>query len=114
MTTYTADLIKLRKTGSHNRRYFFTVKVVNQAHLVGIEHVDILVDESPPETGVVLEGSVDSSDIDYTSNDDVTIHWHEFIDHESGIKLYRVALGRECMYNLSEIKTGLYNGYMVQ
>jgi hypothetical protein len=55
-----------------------------------------------------------SSDIDYTSNDDVTIHWHEFIDHESGIKLYRVALGRECMYNLSEIKTGLYNGYMVQ
>ena len=107
-------MIKLRNTGSHNRRYFFTVKVVNQAHLVGIEHVDILVDDSPPETGVVLEGSVGSSDIDYTSNDDATIHWHGFIDHESGIKLYRVALGRECMYNLSEIKTGLYNGYMVQ
>jgi hypothetical protein len=54
-TTYVADLTKLKTdnkhTGNHNRRYFFTIKVINTAQLVAIEHIDILVDESPPETG---------------------------------------------------------------
>lgn len=43
--------------GDHNRNYFFTIKVTNLANLSNIEHVDILVDDSPPETGVVYEGN---------------------------------------------------------
>jgi hypothetical protein len=42
-------LTKLRTTdkhkGIHNRRYFFTIKVINAAYLVAIEHIDVLVDE---------------------------------------------------------------------
>jgi hypothetical protein len=54
--------------GTHNKRYFFTIKVINTAYLVAIEHIDILVDESPPEVGIVLEGPMGSPDIDYTRN----------------------------------------------
>ena len=47
---------KLKHICNHNRTYFFTIKVTNKAKLVNIEHMDVLVDDSPPETGVVLEG----------------------------------------------------------
>ena len=42
--------------GDHNREYFFTLNVTNHAMLSYIKHLDILVDDSPPEKGVVLEG----------------------------------------------------------
>ena len=103
-----------KHTGNHNRRYFFTIKVINAAYLVAIEHIDILVDESPPEVGIVLEGPMGSPDIDYTSSDDITVHWHNFIDHESGIKFYRIALGRECFYDLKNITPGQYKDSIVQ
>ena len=73
-----------------------------------------MVDESPPEVGIVLEGPMGSPDIDYTSSDDITVHWHNFIDHESGIKFYRIALGRECFYDLKNITPGQYNDSIVQ
>ena len=47
---------KLKHIGNHNRNYYFTIKVTNKAKLVNIEHMDVLVDDSPPEPGVVLEG----------------------------------------------------------
>jgi len=116
MTTDTANLTKLRSKnmheGTHNKRYFVTIKVINTAYLVAIEHIDILVDESPPEVGIVLEGPMGSPDIDYT--DDITVYWHGFIDHESGIQLYRIAIGRECMHNLEDILPGQYNSSIIQ
>ncbi|XP_076106390.1 uncharacterized protein LOC143075038 [Mytilus galloprovincialis] len=117
-TTFVAELKKLkslnRHNGNHNRRYFFTVTATNNAFLVAYDHIDILVDESPPEVGVVLEGPVGSSDIDYTSINEFTVHWHGFIDHESGIKFYRVAIGRGCIKNLKDMTTGNINGSFVQ
>jgi hypothetical protein len=57
---YTLPLNKLiainKHVGSHNRNYYFTIKVTNNAHLFNIERVDILVDDSPPEVGVLFEG----------------------------------------------------------
>jgi len=47
-----------KQTGDHNRDYYFTIKVVNHALLSNIEHLDILVDDSPPETGVIFEGLI--------------------------------------------------------
>jgi hypothetical protein len=44
--------------GNHNRNYFFTVKVTNNAGLSNIEHLDILVDDSAPEKGVIYEGEL--------------------------------------------------------
>ncbi|WAR31807.1 hypothetical protein MAR_034349, partial [Mya arenaria] len=53
-------------------------------------------------------GPEDSPDIDYTSDDSILVHWHGFIDHESGIKLYRVGLSDRCLsskdlYNFTEV-----------
>ena len=36
-------------------------------------------------------------DIDFTSDKTFLVHWHGFIDHESGIKLYRVGLAERCL-----------------
>ena len=83
--------------GLHNREYFFALRVINNAKLVSVERLDILVDNSPPQTGVVLEGANGETDIDYTSDRHLLINWHGFIDHESGIKKYRIGLGSACM-----------------
>ncbi|VDI49547.1 Hypothetical predicted protein, partial [Mytilus galloprovincialis] len=116
-TTYVAELKKLKTlnkhNGNHNRRYFFTLTATNNAFLVAYDHIDILVDESSPEVGVVLEGPVGSPDIDYTSINKFTVHWHGFIDHESGIKLYRVGIGRNCINNLNNREAGKMNGSFV-
>ncbi|XP_053392349.1 uncharacterized protein LOC128555022 [Mercenaria mercenaria] len=105
---YTVPLNKLisinKHEGDHNRNYYFRIKVTNHAYLYNIEHVDILVDDSPPEVGVVFEGPEYSNDIDYTSDDTFQVHWHGFIDHESGIKTYRIALAARCLS-----QTELYN-----
>ena len=53
------SLIGLNKhNGDHNRNYYFTLTVTNQAMLSTTERIDILVDDSPPEKGVVYEGTL--------------------------------------------------------
>ena len=42
-------------------------------------------------------GPSGSPDIDFTSDKTFLVHWHGFIDHESGIKLYRVGLAERCL-----------------
>lgn len=83
--------------GEHHRKYVIELKVVNHAALRTTESVTILVDESAPEMGVVREGSQGSSDIDYISEPNITIYWRGFIDHESGIKFYRLGLSNSCL-----------------
>ncbi|WAR31732.1 LOW QUALITY PROTEIN: hypothetical protein MAR_034274, partial [Mya arenaria] len=39
----------------HNRNYYFWIKSRNNAGLTNIEYLDILVDYSPPGTGVIFE-----------------------------------------------------------
>ena len=51
-------ILKLNHIGNHNRNYYFTIKVTNNAKLFNIEHIDVLVDDSPPEPGVIQEGKL--------------------------------------------------------
>ena len=44
-----------------------------------------------------LTGPEDYPDIDYTSDETFLVHWHGFIDHESGISLYRIGLSYHCL-----------------
>ena len=61
-SNYTLDLNKLQllgtHVGNHNRNYYFTLTATNNAGLSSTEHIDILVDDSPPERGIVLEGKL--------------------------------------------------------
>lgn len=84
-------------TGLHNREYFFTFVVTNNAFLRTVDHVDILVDESAPVKGVVREGVFGEKDIDFTEENNTFINWDGFVDHESGILLYKVALSPWCL-----------------
>ncbi|XP_048259497.1 uncharacterized protein LOC124148456 isoform X1 [Haliotis rufescens] len=90
-------------TGQHNREYYFTLSITNEAWLKSFAHLDVLVDESPPRVGVVQEGSIDGPDIDYTSEGHVQISWQGFIDHESGIRYYIVGLADRCL-TIHELK----------
>ena len=86
--------------GQHHRHYYITINATNRASLTVTNSLEILVDESPPSTGVVLEGLGDDpakAEMDFTSSDVVHVHWHGFLDHESGVLLYRVVLAGRCM-----------------
>lgn len=103
---YSIDLSKLvrynNNIGQHNRDYFFTFVVTNNAFLRIVDHVDILVDESVPVKGVVREGALGEKDKDFTNENTTIINWDGFIDHESGIRLYQVAMFSRCL-NSDEI-----------
>ncbi|KAK3589130.1 hypothetical protein CHS0354_017096 [Potamilus streckersoni] len=83
--------------GQHNRDYFITIIVTNNARLVTVEELDILIDDSPPATGVIEEGSSFEPDLDYASGGNITLNWDGFLDHESGIKLYSVGIANRCL-----------------
>ena len=64
---------------------------------MSIQHVDILTDDSPPVKGVVVESTGEDLDIDYTKEASVMVRWKGFIDHESGIMKYRIAVNDHCL-----------------
>ena len=45
----------------------------------------------------IFTGPDGYSDIDYTDDEMFYVNWHGFIDHESGIRLYRVGLADRCL-----------------
>lgn len=57
-----------------------------------MQHLDVLVDESPPVNGTVkeLEDLSEESESDFTSDGKVKVKWNGFIDHESGISHYEI------------------------
>ena len=78
-----------------------------------IQHFDVLVDDSPPEVGVVQEGNQGSPDIDYTSKADITVSWSGFIDHKSGIKFYKAVMFDRCVVDAFFENTTSYNGAVI-
>ena len=101
MNNYSLSLNSLTTKGTnmgqHNRRYYFVFYTENNAGLKSEEHFEIMVDESPPEVGIVLEGPSTKPDMDFTGDDSIIVHWDGFIDHESGISHYTVAIADKCI-----------------
>ncbi|KAK7493739.1 hypothetical protein BaRGS_00015068, partial [Batillaria attramentaria] len=107
--------------GQHHREYYITITATNHASLRSRQMMDILIDESPPTVGVVLEGlsDDDQAEMDFTSSDVVHARWHGFLDHESGILLYRVVLADRCLtgdemdatHNATEVQHGTMTSF---
>ncbi|KAK7493717.1 hypothetical protein BaRGS_00015046, partial [Batillaria attramentaria] len=97
--TFTSLVSNNTNDGQHHREYYITITATNHASLHSRQMIDILIDESPPTVGVVLEGLSDDdrAEMDFTSSDVVHVRWHGFLDHESGILLYRVVLADRCL-----------------
>lgn len=76
----------------NGQRYYVTVKATNGAGVkTKLTSDGVTVDESPPISGAVIDGSV--LDVEYVSSeDDVSALWSDFVDMESGIESYEVAL----------------------
>ncbi|XP_036362221.1 uncharacterized protein LOC115216576 [Octopus sinensis] len=86
--------------GQHNRRYFAAIRVENMAGLFNEEHLDIVLDESPPSTGSVKEGKNTLPDLDFTGSENLTVNWNGFVDHESDIYYYVVGIAPRCLTKL--------------
>ena len=71
---------------------YVTVTATNGAGATtSITSDGVIVDDTPPSAGIVIDG-VDS-DEDYLNGEgDITAHWFDFEDVESGIDSYEVAL----------------------
>ena len=82
----------LTKPIRNGQRYYVTVKATNGAGVTtSLTSDGVTVDESPPISGTVIDGSV--LDVDYVnSEDDVSARWSDFVDMESGIESYEIAL----------------------
>ena len=83
--------------GLHNRNYFLTANVTNQAELSSTARMEFLVDESPPVTGGVMDGADGIPDVDFTQDKVASTYWRGFYDHESGIKFYKYAIANRCL-----------------
>ncbi|XP_033730988.1 uncharacterized protein LOC117320520 [Pecten maximus] len=98
--------------GNHNRKYYYKIEVTNTALLTTSVVVDVDVDESPPADGVVYEGLDGQTDIDYISESRISVHWHGFIDHESGIEFYKVAVATRCLQKNEIVSSGNLTGHI--
>lgn len=81
----------------------------NNAGLRSVQHLEVLVDESPPVNGTVKEGLPGESDVDFTSTERIPINWNGFIDHESGISHYEIFLGKTCLPNVTSSNDNAFN-----
>ena len=83
--------------GLHNRKYYLTANVTNQAMLLSTARMVFLVDESPPVIGGVTDGPDGSPDVDFTQDKVANAYWRGFYDHESGIRFYKYAIANRCL-----------------
>ncbi len=82
----------LTKPIMNGQRYYVTVKATNGAGVTtSVTSDGVTVDDSPPISGTVTDGMV--SDVDYLNGeDDISARWVDFVDFESGIESYDIAL----------------------
>ena len=79
----------------HGKQYVLIVKAMNNAGLkVEGESNPFVLDKTPPEAGMVIDGNVDSSDqVFQSSASEISVNWKGFQDKESGISRYSVCIG---------------------
>lgn len=77
------------------RQYVLIVKAVNNADLeVEAMSNPFILDQTPPEAGMVFDGNHDSKDLVFqSSSSEISVNWKNFKDKESGISRYEVCVG---------------------
>lgn len=76
----------------NGHRYYITIKATNGAGVTtSLTSDGVTVDNTPPISGIVIDGTI--FDLDYVNGeDDISVRWSDFVDMESGIQSYEVAL----------------------
>ena len=76
----------------NGHRYYITIKATNGAGVAtSLTSDGVTVDNTPPISGTVIDGTI--FDLDYVNGeDDISVRWSDFVDMESGIQSYEVAL----------------------
>ena len=76
----------------NGQRFYITIQATNGAGVrTSLSSDGVVVDTSPPDPGVVIDGYF--RDVDYVSGDqDLTARWFDFKDMETGIKYYEIAV----------------------
>ncbi len=76
----------------NGQKYYVKVKATSGAGVTtSLTSNGVTVDDTPPMSGTVIDGMV--SDVDYVNGeDDIRARWFDFVDLESDIQSYEVAL----------------------
>lgn len=80
----------------HDADYYLTVKITNHARLTATLTHRFTVDVTPPHEGVVFEGPVGSTNVDYQQQLEVSIWWTGFFDRETDVLFYQLSASTEC------------------
>ena len=89
----------------HGQKYYFTVIAYNNVGLHTMASSDgFVVDMEPPVTGVVYNTGNYKNKAIQSDIDTFELSWHGFLDHDTGIKTYIVAL-----YEISDIAVVVHN-----
>ncbi|KAL9987450.1 hypothetical protein ACROYT_G001763 [Oculina patagonica] len=82
----------LTKPIMNGQRYYVTVKATNGVGVTkSLTSDGVTADDTAPISGTVFDGL--ASDIDYVNGeDDISARWLDFVDLESGIESYEVAI----------------------
>ena len=89
----------------HGQKYYFTVIAYNNVGLHTMASSDgFVVDMEPPVTGVVYNTGDYKNKAIQSDIDTFELSWHGFLDHDTGIKTYIVAL-----YEISDIAVMVHN-----
>lgn len=78
----------------HNRLYYSTTVASSPTGLRAVSVSDgFVVDVTPPIGGTVLDGDLYTDRVAQSNNDSYTVRWYEFVDPETSIDRYEVAVG---------------------
>ena len=80
----------------HDSEYYITVMVTNHALLTSSLTLKITTDTTPPLTGVAMDATPGSGDLDYQQNLTLSAWWADFFDRDTSILLFQYRFGTEC------------------
>ncbi|VDI54125.1 Hypothetical predicted protein [Mytilus galloprovincialis] len=87
-------------------RIWVKIKVINGVDLrkIGVANQAIIVDNTPPIAGQVMDGSEQGTDLQFTKEyQQLCSNWRHFYDQESGISMYMVGVSSERNINNTDI-----------
>ncbi|XP_071798435.1 uncharacterized protein [Asterias amurensis] len=93
--------------GDHNFDAYIKLTVTNHARLARSHTIKITVDASPPQAGMVHDGTRGSGEVDFQEGNDLAAHWEGFFDRESGVKFYQYLFDVICWNDANRIPSNM-------
>ncbi|KAL4221421.1 hypothetical protein ACF0H5_019679 [Mactra antiquata] len=93
----TGGILENGTHGKHESDYYIQVTATNNANLTTTVYHKITIDTSPPHAGIVHDGLLGQSEVDYQQSTTLSAHWNAFFDKESSVWFYLYGFSTRCL-----------------